>query len=57
VQHWLEFAHGRVKAEDDEAQIERLATASVAGELAVQDLLVQLVASEAFLTRSTEEMP
>jgi hypothetical protein len=57
VKHWLEFAHGRPEAQDDIRQIERLAAASRAGELSVRRLLVALTASEAFLTRSSEELP
>jgi hypothetical protein len=57
VKHWLEFAHGRAEASNDAHQIERLAAASRAGELSVRKLLVALTASEAFLTRSNEELP
>jgi hypothetical protein len=57
VKHWLEFAHGRPETADDAHQIQRLAAASRSGELGVRKLLVALTASEAFLTRSTEELP
>jgi hypothetical protein len=57
VKHWLEFAHGRPEANADTHQIDRLAVASRGGDLSVRKLLVALIASEGFLTRSTQELP
>ncbi|MDW8364081.1 MAG: DUF1592 domain-containing protein [Myxococcales bacterium] len=56
VQHWLEYLHGRMPARIDGALVGRLAHASRAGAMSVRDLIVELVASDAFRTRSPDEL-
>jgi hypothetical protein len=55
VQHWLEYAFGRSSVSEDAALIERLGGASLE-QASVRTLLADLVASTAFMTRSTEEL-
>ena len=54
--HWIEFALGRHIAPEDEALIAQLSQPSQRGELAVRELIVSLVTSPAFLTRSAREV-
>lgn len=56
LQHWIEFAHGRQTAEQDNAFTARVGTESLDGDLAVRELLTQIVTSRAFLSRATEEL-
>jgi hypothetical protein len=57
AQHWLEFAYGRPAVAVDDALVHRLGAASMSGNLAMKDLVVGLVKTESFLTRSAEELP
>jgi hypothetical protein len=57
TRHWLEFALGRPDATQDAALIDRLARASLEQELSIEELIVALVTSRAFLARSSEELP
>jgi hypothetical protein len=57
LEHWVQYAHGRPAAPEDGPLVERLATTSTASAASVQDLLVDIVTSQPFLTRSTEELP
>jgi hypothetical protein len=56
ARHWLEYLYGRSPADTDDALIERIAEASVAGELSVVDLIISMLTSDAFLQRSSEEL-
>lgn len=56
AQHWVEYAFGRPSVEQDETLVERLGAASLDG-AGVRQLLIDLVTSDAFLTRSMEELP
>ncbi|MFW5876518.1 MAG: DUF1592 domain-containing protein [Myxococcota bacterium] len=56
AQHWVEYAFGRPSVEQDEALVQRLGAESLDG-ASVRRLLADLVTSDAFLTRSTEELP
>lgn len=57
TEHWLEFAFGRPFAPEDEAFATRIGTASQSGEMAVKELLIEIVASNAFRNRATQELP
>lgn len=60
AEHWLEYAFGRSPARTDARLVSRLTEASLGDDLAVQDLVIELVASAPFRTRATgelEEMP
>ena len=54
--NWLEFAYGREPTSNDSSIVERVATRSVEEGLSVKALLVSMVQSEAFMTRSVEEL-
>jgi len=54
ARHWLEFAYGRDAAPEDEALIVKLGESSRAG-MSIQDLLLELVTSDAFQTRRSVE--
>jgi hypothetical protein len=56
VRHWIEFVLGRSTEPEDQALIAKLAAPSRAGQLAVRDLIVSIVTSRAFLTRSIREV-
>lgn len=56
LQHWVEFAAGRPAAPEDDPLVTRLGTLSADDDTSVKDLLVALVTSQPFLTRSTEEL-
>lgn len=56
VRHWLEYTYGRPPASRDARLISRIGEASLSGELSVRELLVELVTSDAFRTRSTVEL-
>jgi hypothetical protein len=57
AQHWLEYAYGRPSTDVDAPIITRLGKGSTAGQLPIKDLVVALVKTESFLTRSIEELP
>lgn len=57
TRHWLEFAYGRAHVDSDRTLVKRLGKNSIESGLSVQELIVGLVKSEAFLTRSMEELP
>jgi hypothetical protein len=57
VQHWVEYAYGRPRADEDEPLITRLGEQSLDEGLSLRDLVVALATSRAFLNRSTEELP
>lgn len=56
VQHWIEYALGRRTAPEDAALVAELAGRSRDGELSVRELVVAIVTSRAFLTRSVQEV-
>lgn len=56
AKHWVEYMNGRNAVPDDDSQIDRLADASLTGELSVRELLLDLVTSPAFVRRSPEEL-
>lgn len=56
ARHWIEFAHGRPADDADEVVEQHLAAASLSGG-GVQDLLLELVQTRAFLARAQEELP
>ncbi|MCB9591869.1 MAG: DUF1592 domain-containing protein [Sandaracinaceae bacterium] len=56
VRHWIEFTLGRHAAAEDQALVADLGERSRAGELSIKELIVSLVTSRAFLTRSIEEL-
>ncbi len=53
--HWLQFAFGRNAADEDEPLVARLGLSSKDAGMSVQALIVELVSSQPFLTRSTED--
>jgi len=58
AKHWIEFAHGRPAADEDEGLRVRLAEQSIGEEGGdVRSLIVSLVETRAFLTRSLQEAP
>ncbi len=56
LQHWVEFAFGRAVAPADAAFTSRVGEASQAGDMPVRDLLTEIVTSNAFRSRATEEL-
>jgi hypothetical protein len=56
AQHWIEYAFGRALGPNDAPLTERVGAGSLAGELSVRELLIELVLSESFRTRSTMEL-
>jgi hypothetical protein len=56
MQHWLEFAFGRPYAPEDEAFTARVGEASTSGNMPVVDLLIEIVTSNAFRNRATQEL-
>lgn len=56
LRHWVEFAAGRPALPEDDPLVTRLGTLSADDDASVKDLLVALVTSQPFLTRSTEEL-
>lgn len=56
VRHWVEYAYGRAVGPEDRALIARVAGRSLEEDLSVRDILVELVASQAFRTRSVREL-
>jgi hypothetical protein len=55
VKHWLEFAQARESTPADDAVIATLAASSVSGSLSIRDLVVSMVTSRAYTTRSVED--
>ncbi len=55
--YWVQYAFGRVLADEDGALVDRLGIGSAADDLSIEDLLVGVVTSRAFLSRATEELP
>jgi hypothetical protein len=53
--HWLEFAMGRNTVRTDQNLITRVAKASKENNVAIKEILVELISSPAFLNRSTQE--
>jgi Protein of unknown function (DUF1592)/Protein of unknown function (DUF1588)/Protein of unknown function (DUF1595)/Protein of unknown function (DUF1587)/Protein of unknown function (DUF1585) len=51
TKHWLEYLHGRVPNENDAVLVERLSSRSQKKTLALSDIAVGLVASDAFRMR------
>ncbi|UJR79427.1 DUF1592 domain-containing protein [Sandaracinus amylolyticus] len=56
VRHWLEYAYGRPPSARDNPVLSRVGSASIQDDLSVQEILVELVASQGFRTRSTTEL-
>jgi hypothetical protein len=57
TRYWLEFAYGRAYVDTDQNLIQRLGVTSAEEGISMKDLIVSLVKTEAFMTRSTEELP
>jgi len=57
LQHLLEYSLGREQADVDAPLLERLSTQSLQDGASIEDLIVSLVTSRPFLTRSVEELP
>jgi hypothetical protein len=57
TRYWVEFAYGRAFVDGDRNLVQRLGGESRTQGLSVKDLIVGLVRTEAFMTRSTEELP
>lgn len=57
ARHWLEFGYGRPSVDIDDALVTRLGADSAKGTLSIKNLIVGLVKTESFLTRSAEELP
>jgi hypothetical protein len=57
LQHLLEYSLGREREDVDDPLIDRLAMQSVQDDAAIEELIVGLVTSRSFLTRSAEELP
>lgn len=55
--HWVQYAFGRLLADEDATLLDRLAIESADGDISVEDLLVGVVTSQPFLSRATEELP
>ena len=55
VQNWMEYLHGRVIGGNDGPTIVRLGTRSLAESTPVQDIVLAIVTSQGFRTRSTLE--
>jgi hypothetical protein len=57
ARHWLEFTYGRPHVAQDAGLIANLAERSLTSGLSIEDLVIALVTSPAFLNRSTQELP
>ncbi|MEL6348555.1 MAG: DUF1592 domain-containing protein, partial [Myxococcota bacterium] len=57
TRNWMRYLHGREAAEQDEALIEDIAQRSLAQDLAIQDVIRELLMADAFRTRSPEVTP
>jgi hypothetical protein len=56
TKHWVEYTFGRPETLADEALVQRLGELSLEG-ASIEEVIVALVTSRAFLNRSTEELP
>jgi hypothetical protein len=56
VKHWIEYAYGRNATEYDTPTYDMLGDASRSDDLAVETVLVELVASPIFVSRAAEEL-
>jgi hypothetical protein len=56
VRHWQEFAHGRLYAPEDQGLVIRLADGSRQENVPIHEVIVGLVKSQPFLTRSPQEL-
>jgi hypothetical protein len=56
AKHWLEYLYGREVSDADGELLDAVAEASVGGDLTVLDLVAAMLASDAFLKRSSTEM-
>lgn len=54
---WIEFMHGRATGVEDRQLIARLGDGSQRGELAMRDVILQIVTSRGFRNRAVEELP
>jgi hypothetical protein len=54
---WLEYLYGRRRTRVDDLLVRRVADASLEGRVSVRDVVLALVASPAFRTRSATELP
>ena len=57
VQHWIEYANGRNTVGEDDPMIERLGAESLASQQSLQELLIAVATSPAFLNRAAQELP
>lgn len=57
AKYWLEFAYGRSSVPADRPLIQRLSAASAEGTMSIKQMIVGLVKTDAFMTRSVEELP
>ena len=56
-EHWVQYANGRPGTPEDEPLVQRLGIASRDDTASVQDILVEIVTAQPFLTRAAEELP
>ena len=56
IKHWMEYAYGRPAGDADTPSYNALGTASVEDDLAVEAVLMELVASPVFVSRASEEL-
>ncbi|MCA9600991.1 MAG: DUF1592 domain-containing protein [Myxococcales bacterium] len=57
ARHWLEYLYARTDVPEDSPLLERVGDHSLTDDLSVKELIVDLVMTDAFLTRSVEELP
>ncbi len=55
--YWLEYLYGRRRSRVDDVLVRRVADASLEGRASVRDVILALVTSPAFRTRSAAELP
>jgi len=55
--HWLEYLYGRQRQPVDDAIVARVAEQSLGGSVSVRDVIVELVTSGPFLSRTAIELP
>lgn len=56
AKHWVEYVSGRPAVAGDDPLIARLGTVSLDEQMSLKELLVELAASEAFRSRSVQEL-
>ena len=56
ARYWVSYAAGRWATEEEQPLVVRLGEASLGGDLPIVDLVVQVVTSRPFRTRSTQEL-